>query len=107
MPRIHEIKCLPKYFEETAKGTKGFEIRKNDRDYQVGDLLAMNEYDGQKYTGRAMFLRVDFMMNPNDVMTCGSGYVVMGVHPVPVLNMEKTIPSDWILGNDVENDYVS
>ncbi len=80
MPRIHEIKCLPQYFEETAAGRKCFEIRKNDRGYKVGDLLAINEYDGEKYTGRTMLLSVDFIMDPNEVMTCSLGYVVMGIH---------------------------
>ncbi len=86
MPRIHEIKCLPEYFEETVAGRKRFEIRKNDRGYKVGDLLAMNEHDGDKYTGRAILLKVDFMMNPNDVMSCSGGHVVMSVHPVEMLD---------------------
>lgn len=104
MPRIHEIKCLPQYFEETAAGRKGFEIRKNDRGYKIGDLLAMNEYDGEKYTGRALLLKVDYMMDPNDVMICGQGYVVMGVHPVLVRDDSLCFPPDWILTDEVKKD---
>ena len=105
MPRIHEIKCLPKYFEETASGRKGFEIRKNDRGYKVGDLLAMNEYDGEKYTGRALLLKVDYMMDPNDVMTCGQGYVVMGVHQIPIWDnfvghVPNAVLTDEVKSND-------
>lgn len=84
MPRIHEIKCLPKYFKETERGLKNFELRLNDRDYRVGDLLAMNEYDGKAYTGRSMLLRVDYIMDPNAVMTCRGGYVLMGTHRLNV-----------------------
>lgn len=104
MPRIHEIKCLPEYFEEVATGRKGFEIRKNDRDYQVGDLLAMNEHDGQKYTGRAMLLMVDYMMDPNDVMTCGQGYVVMGVYPIMIPERSARLLPDYIIGRKVKKD---
>ena len=41
----HEIKCHPKYFKRICNGSKPFEIRKNDRYYQVGDRLIINEYD--------------------------------------------------------------
>ena len=33
---------------------KTFEIRKNDRNYKVGDWLLLKEWDGQKYTGRTL-----------------------------------------------------
>ena len=32
----HELKTYPKYFQETIEGNKPFEIRKNDRNFQVG-----------------------------------------------------------------------
>lgn len=36
---IHELKTLPEYFELVRKGIKNFEVRKNDRDFKVGDML--------------------------------------------------------------------
>lgn len=35
---IHEVKILPKYFEEVQSGAKTFEYRKDDRGYKVGVL---------------------------------------------------------------------
>lgn len=50
---IHEVKCKEEYFALTIEGKKPFELRRNDRNYQVGDYLAMNEIDYEgKYTGR-------------------------------------------------------
>ena len=49
---LHELKTYPKYFQETIEGNKLFEIRKNDRNFQVGDVLLLKEWDNIKYTGR-------------------------------------------------------
>ena len=37
--KLHELKILNKYFDDVLIGKKTFELRKNDRDYQVGDLI--------------------------------------------------------------------
>lgn len=47
----HELKILPRYFEKILEGSKLFEIRKNDRDFQEGDLVTLLEWKDGKYTG--------------------------------------------------------
>lgn len=37
--KLHELKILHKYLIDVDLGKKTFELRKNDRDYQVGDLI--------------------------------------------------------------------
>ena len=37
--KLHELKILHKYLVDISIGKKTFELRKNDRDYQVGDLI--------------------------------------------------------------------
>lgn len=44
----HELKCNPEYFARIGSGQKTFEIRKNDRDFQVGDILVLKEYDPKR-----------------------------------------------------------
>lgn len=41
---IHALKTLPEYFEAVWENKKTFELRKNDRDFKVGDYLAFNEW---------------------------------------------------------------
>ena len=41
MAKIIEVKCLPEYFEAARVGIKPWELRYNDRNYAVGDLLIM------------------------------------------------------------------
>lgn len=37
--KLHELKIKHEYLVEIVLGNKTFELRKNDRDYQVGDLI--------------------------------------------------------------------
>lgn len=37
--KLHELKIKHEYLVEVDRGRKTFELRKNDRDYQVGDLI--------------------------------------------------------------------
>lgn len=52
--REHRIKILPEYYEACLNGSKRFELRKDDRNYQVGDYIWLCEWDGTEYTGRSI-----------------------------------------------------
>ena len=43
--KTHDLKIEKKYFNDVIAERKKFEVRKNDRDYQVNDILSLNEYD--------------------------------------------------------------
>ena len=76
---IHELKILPEYFEAVIEGRKTFEIRKNDRVFEIGDMLALNEYaDGKRYTGNSCLVYVDYILRGE---YCKEGYVVMSIKP--------------------------
>jgi len=68
---VHELKILPNYFKDVLLGKKTFEIRKNDRDYGVGDTLILKEWD-KEYTGREIEKEVSY------ILTDESGYVLTG-----------------------------
>jgi hypothetical protein len=44
-------------------GKKTFEIRKNDRRFQVNDLLLLQEYnpEAEEYTGRELLVEVTYI----------------------------------------------
>jgi len=44
MATEHHLKIDTVYYCRVLEGSKTFEIRKNDRDYQVGDRLIMREW---------------------------------------------------------------
>lgn len=76
----HELKCNTEYFSRIAMGQKTFEIRKNDRDYQVGDKLILREYDPK--TGWPDHGAVETLVAKVVYLTSyeqKDGYVVMGI----------------------------
>jgi hypothetical protein len=77
--KIHELKTWPVYFDQLKRGLKRFEYRRNDRDFQVGDVLQLEEWDPEtgEYTGRWMALRVWSMMT--DCPGLPEGYCIMQV----------------------------
>lgn len=59
---VHELKIIPEYFALQVSGDKRYEVRKNDRDFQVGDTLILNEWDGESYTGRCITVVITCML---------------------------------------------
>lgn len=49
--KIHELKVKPVYFEAVKEGIKTFELRRDDRNFKVGDILLLREWEHQ-YSGR-------------------------------------------------------
>lgn len=44
VPQHHKMKILPEYFCKVCAGQKNFEIRRDDRDIQVGDTVVLLEW---------------------------------------------------------------
>ena len=79
---IHELKVSKENFKAVISGKKSFEIWSNDRLYKEGDLLALNEYDGDIHTGNSCLVYVDFLMVLCDWHN--EDYVVMSIKPCAV-----------------------
>jgi ParB family chromosome partitioning protein len=55
MPRQHhDLKCETEYYQAVEEGLKNFELRKNDRDYQVHDIINLHEIVRGVKTGRIL-----------------------------------------------------
>lgn len=74
---VHELKILPEYFVAVRDGIKKFEVRKDDRLYQVGDILHLREFDGQEYTGREVKAEVTYILC--DTAYCKADYVILSI----------------------------
>lgn len=68
MAKIIELKILPEHFADVKRGVKKSELRYNDRDYAVGDMLILREYTGTEYTGRRVCVVITHILQ-----NCGFG----------------------------------
>lgn len=41
----HDLKIWPQFYRRVADGTKTFEVRVNDRGFQLGDTVVLREWD--------------------------------------------------------------
>lgn len=78
--RVHKLKTWPVHFRDVKEGIKDFEVRKDDRDYQIGDYLWLYEYDPelQEYSGSSYGCRIKYMLKGGQ-FGIQEGYVVLGL----------------------------
>jgi uncharacterized protein YqfB (UPF0267 family) len=89
---VHELKILPEYYNAVLSGDKTFEIRFNDRNYQVGDTLILREFTGDSYTGRETIKEVSYLLQ--DVLFgLRENYCVMGLKVVKTKEFDK----EWLI----------
>ena len=106
--KLHKLKLTQPYFDQVKYHNgkvenffKKFEVRKNDRDYQVGDLLLLLEYEIKPilnvFPGDAYFCEINYILDLHEVLgVCNSEYVILGLNPIC---LDKN-------GNDLLNMYI-
>lgn len=88
--KTHELKTDPAVFDAVATGDKTFEIRKDDRWFEVGDtlLLRRTKYTGAEmkagapleYTGEVGTFSVTYILR-GPVYGLADRWVVMSIRP--------------------------
>ena len=78
--KVHDVKLLAQYVKPVASGKKPFEIRYNDRGYQVGDKLILNGWDKEKneYTGEIIDCLITYVLRGGQ-FGLESRYVALGI----------------------------
>lgn len=84
----HELKCSW-FFEALKDGTKTFDIRKNDRDFRVGDRVRISEYSHETIdeahpwpvglTGEFVLFRITYVLKGFNGIE--DGYCILGLKP--------------------------
>ncbi len=77
--KFQELKVWPDAFTAMERGKKNFEFRKDDRGFELDDILNLREWDPktEQYTGRIAARRISYILR--DQFGVPPGYVVLGV----------------------------
>jgi hypothetical protein len=97
---IHRLKTWPDEFWAMKFGEKRFDYRKNDRNFKVGDLVLLEEYealgeDGAEigYTGQRLLFEITYILDGAEApvqYNLPAEYCIMDLLPVSL----TTDPSD-------------
>lgn len=89
--KVHELKVLDKFYPSLLDMSKPFELRKNDRGYEVGDTcvfremkLVGNGYDNydESFTGHKCVRHVSYVLTREMFPHVPFGYVILGLKEV-------------------------
>lgn len=88
----HRLKIWTEYYDAVFDGKKRFEVRKNDRDFKVGDRLWLMEFDKEKQelTGRYMEAQISYMLNGGS-FGIEEGYCVLGIYVIQGFWLNKPL----------------
>ncbi|MBS3648738.1 DUF3850 domain-containing protein [Pseudaminobacter sp. 19-2017] len=73
----HTMKSWPAFFREMIAGKKTHDVRKKDRDFKVGQVIRLEEYEpfGGGYSGRSADFEITYITS-NDT-PCAMSSVVL------------------------------
>lgn len=81
--KTHKLKTWPPFFDAIEKGEKNFELRKNDRDFKVGDKLELQEWSEGCYSGRVITAWISYILS-DPAFGTQPGYAVLALQDVEV-----------------------
>lgn len=89
MSNTHRLKTWPSYYRSVETGAKTFELRRDDRHFEVGDTLVLQEWSplSERYTGRELTRVVTFILSKEQIsdiiedIDLGDHVILGIVHP--------------------------
>lgn len=78
--KLHNLKILPEYYEKVLSGEKTFEIRKDDRNFKIGDIIRLCEYDRKEFTGRDNLYDITYKLDGGEY-GLAKGYCILSIKP--------------------------
>lgn len=90
--KLHELKIKHEYLIDVSLGRKTFELRKNDRDYQVGDLIRfidIREDDTSKfriepYVDENQLYRITYVLKDVEKYGLDKDYCILAIKKLDI-----------------------
>ncbi len=85
---IHDLNILPKYFEAVKRGDKTFELRKDDRGFEVGDTVILHEFHIHSgiRSGRTFERKISYILRDCAEYGLAKGFCILGLEQEPVID---------------------
>lgn len=80
--KIHRLKTLNPYFDDVYNDRKDFEVRENDRNFQVGDRIQLVEIVPEGDRQRYVIKDIKYILHGGQFGIV-PGYVVLGLKEPP------------------------
>ena len=61
--KVMYLKTQKEYFEAVESGKKTFELRKNDRDFQVEDICILEKYEGEECLDEQIAIEISYIFH--------------------------------------------
>ena len=90
--KLHELKILHKYLIDISIGIKTFELRKNDRNYQVGDLIHFidvkeddtSKFDIEPYVDDNTLYRITYVLKDVEKYGLDKDYCILAIKKLDI-----------------------
>lgn len=76
---VHHLKTIEPYYSQVYLGIKTMELRKNDRDFKVGDILILEEFIDGKLTGNHLDKVVTNVLKDAPHFGLMDGYCILSI----------------------------
>lgn len=75
----HHLKTWPEYFQAVRSGVKTFEARRDDRGFEVGDILVLAEWDPRTgfFSGEKEVRTITYILRGTEHVA--PGYCILGL----------------------------
>lgn len=79
--KIHKIKLKEPYFSDVFKLKKTFELREDDRNYEVGDMLYMRKtpFSSKEYSVNEIQAEIIYKLDNCRYYGLERGYCILGI----------------------------
>lgn len=82
MAKVHNLKTERALFKDMKSGIKQFDVRKNDRNFEVGDTLILEEFDPDTKTYKPGWIPKLVIYKLDDPRFVKEGFVILGLKDI-------------------------
>ena len=79
--KLHVLKIERSFYDAVVMENKKAELRKDDRDYKVGDLIHFTDINGNEYEGEFNLFVITHVLPARSIIVEAEDYVVLSIMP--------------------------